>query len=162
VREVILDIFVPGHPKPKGSMRAFQVPGGKTVVTSSSTSTKAWGDAVRLHVASWATKFVKDGPVAVALDFVLPRPKSAPKTKPRRWALAAKKPDIDKLERAIFDALTGVIWGDDSQVVETRHRKRVAWEEPPGVHIIVETIDPETEIVVSCGSGRAPGEAAGG
>jgi len=33
------------------------------------------------------------------------------------------KPDIDKTSRAILDACTGVVWKDDSQVVELRARK---------------------------------------
>ena len=33
------------------------------------------------------------------------------------------KPDADKLSRAILDSLTGVVWKDDSQVIDLRARK---------------------------------------
>jgi Holliday junction resolvase RusA-like endonuclease len=39
-------------------------------------------------------------------------------------------PDVDKLARAALDALTGVAYEDDSQVVELRVRKRYASGEP--------------------------------
>lgn len=62
--------------------------------------------------------------VAVALRFGLPRPKghwgtgrNADRLKPSAPAWPATKPDVDKLERAVLDALTGVLWADDSQVV---------------------------------------------
>lgn len=63
-----------------------------------------------------------EGPVAVAVTFTLPRPASAPKKKPC-WPV--KKRDVDKLERALFDALKiGGAFGDDGQVVEvTRQGK---------------------------------------
>lgn len=55
-----------------------------------------------------------EGPVKLAVSFTLPRPKSAPKW--RLWP--DKKPDLDKLVRAIGDALTqsGAI-SDDAQIV---------------------------------------------
>lgn len=78
------------------------------------------------------------GPIAVGLEFVLYRPKSTPKSK---TPPATKKPDIDKLERAVLDALTHVLWSDDAQVTIVVKRKRVAeLGESPGVHVWVEGI----------------------
>lgn len=63
----------------------------------------------------------------------MPRPKSAPKTK---TLAAVKRPDIDKLARAILDALTDVWLRDDSHVVELCATKRLALvDEQPGVTI---------------------------
>jgi crossover junction endodeoxyribonuclease RusA len=50
----------------------------------------------------------------------MPRPKSLPK----RVTHMTKKPDIDKLIRAVLDALKGVAWCDDSQVVSVYASKR--------------------------------------
>ena len=68
---------------------------------------------------------------------MLPRLASAPKTKPHPPAVA--KPDLDKLVRAIFDALTGPVWHDDANVI-TLHtdKRRAALLETPGTHITVE------------------------
>ena len=46
-----------------------------------------------------------------------------------------KKPDIDNVEKAIFDGMNGVVWKDDVQVVEVSKLKRYA--ETPGVVVIV-------------------------
>ena len=53
-------------------------------------------------------------PVCVRMDFYLARPATLAK----RFKRPTKKPDIDKLIRAIFDSLTGTIITDDSQIVE--------------------------------------------
>ena len=67
--------------------------------------------------------FGKD-PVSVKLEFVMRRPKSAPK---RTTPPATKKPDLDKLTRAVFDAITSAgVWDDDSQVVDAHISKRIA------------------------------------
>ncbi|GFG83373.1 hypothetical protein MALGJ_00490 [Mycolicibacter algericus] len=76
------------------------------------------------------------GAIDVTLNFVLPRPKSTPKT---RTPAATKRPDLDKLERACLDALTNVVFGDDSQVISLTGYKRIAQiGETAGVHIQIE------------------------
>ena len=132
----VLDLFVPGEPKPKGSMRAM-VCGGKAIVLHPR-NTKAWQEAVRFQVCAQGAIYVDEGPLSVSLEFVLPRPKGAPKRMPRRRELAAKRPDLDKLVRAILDALKGVVYRDDSQVVDLSASKRVAFDERPGVHVRLE------------------------
>jgi crossover junction endodeoxyribonuclease RusA len=74
--------------------------------------------------------------VAIGLEFVLPRPKSTPK----RWTPpAVKRPDADKLTRAVLDAITGVVLLDDAQVVDLHATKRLAGlGETPGVVVTVE------------------------
>lgn len=75
------------------------------------------------------------GPVQMRLVFKLYRPKNASKANP---PTAAKKPDNDKLQRAVYDALTGVVYRDDAQVVDVWSRKMVAEEgEPMSVQIAV-------------------------
>lgn len=79
------------------------------------------------------------GPVSVRLDFVMPRPKSAPR---RFTPPAVKRPDIDKLSRAVLDALTGICWHDDSQVIALTATKRLAEiDETAGVHIELDIKD---------------------
>jgi Holliday junction resolvase RusA-like endonuclease len=58
-------------------------------------------------------------PVRVAITFVFERPKYAPKSRMR----PVVKPDIDKLTRACMDALTGILYHDDAQVVDDEHHK---------------------------------------
>jgi len=58
-------------------------------------------------------------PVELILEFVFVRPKSCPKS--RVWPVV--KPDIDKLKRSTMDALKGVLYLDDAQVVWGSQRK---------------------------------------
>lgn len=76
----------------------------------------------------WRDHWPLEGPVAVDVTFTVRKPASAPK---RRRTWPAKKPDLDKLLRAVLDALTiaGAI-GDDAQVVESSARKVFPREHP--------------------------------
>ena len=95
-----------------------------------------WRERVALVAAEHVKTLInKPDEVGVFLRFILPRPASAPKTK---YSPASKRPDIDKLSRAILDAITGVILEDDSQVVFLNARKIIASPgEQPGVRIVV-------------------------
>lgn len=64
-----------------------------------------------------------EGPVQVEVAFTFDRPKSAPKRRPC-WPVTRSSGDVDKLVRAVFDALTDAgVWRDDAQVVEVGARK---------------------------------------
>lgn len=69
-----------------------------------------------------------DEPVTLQVTFWLPKPKSAPKT---RVIYPSKKPDIDKLVRALLDPMTGTILTDDSRVVVLMAKKRYAGDNDP-------------------------------
>ena len=128
---------VDGIPAPKGSTRAFVVR-GRAIVTEDNVRTRPWASLVR-DAARESTRGTiaapRGVPVRLMAIFDLPRPASLPK----RVTEATKKPDVDKLTRCAFDALTGVIWQDDSQVVELTAVKRYAVSPArPGVTITVE------------------------
>lgn len=128
---MIVSFRVFGLPQTQGSARAF-VHNGRAHITSTNKNLGDWRRLIADCAQPHAHLF--DGPVDVTLLFYLPRPKSLGK----KVALPAKRPDVDKLERAAFDALTGIMWGDDSQVTDVTARKRYASEEnPPGVHITI-------------------------
>lgn len=135
----ILDLFVPGHPAPQGSKR--HVGGG--VMIESSKKVKPWRSDIRSALladdGSPLARF--DNAVRVQLKFIMPRPVSTPK---RFTPPATKKPDLDKLTRAVFDAIGSAgVWRDDSQVVAAIVSKNIAEiGETPGCHI---TVAPESE-----------------
>ena len=126
---VILALFVPGRPAPQGSKRHV----GRGILVESSKACAPWRTTVAWHVAQVHIGAPLDGPLAVRLQFVMPRPAGAPK---RSTPPAVKRPDVDKLARAVLDALSGVAWRDDSQITDLRASKRLAeLDEQPGVHI---------------------------
>jgi len=59
------------------------------------------------------------------------------------------KPDVDNIVKAIFDALNGVVWKDDVQVVALRVEKRYSMV--PGVVVRIEPLS-ETTVPVLQGA----------
>jgi Holliday junction resolvase RusA-like endonuclease len=118
-----ISFFVAGTPKPQGSKRALMRPGAKhpTLVESAGEALKDWRAAVRYAAARQSRAIT--GPVKVTLAFRFSRPKSHFGTGRHSHALKqsapeshTKKPDVDKLARAVLDALTNVAFEDDSCV----------------------------------------------
>ncbi|KKL13006.1 hypothetical protein LCGC14_2530040, partial [marine sediment metagenome] len=81
----------------------------------------------------WNTPLIEEGAVSVELLFLLPRPK----TVKRKYPTSRFSGDGDKLVRAIFDSMTGIVYKDDSQVVDHIAKKRYADDCEPGVWITV-------------------------
>jgi crossover junction endodeoxyribonuclease RusA len=75
--------------------------------------------------------------VSVELTFTFKRPKSHVTSKGTlREGYSeyhVQRPDVDKLSRAILDALTGIAYQDDSQVVTLAATK--TWGDSDGVEI---------------------------
>lgn len=123
---------VPGKPAPQGSKRHV----GRGILIESCKDVGAWRErvAITAHNAM-NSQPLTTGAVAVWIEFVLPRPLSTPK---RSTPAATKKPDLDKLARAILDAITHTVIADDSQVVRLFARKRLAeLDEAPHADITV-------------------------
>jgi crossover junction endodeoxyribonuclease RusA len=132
---------VPGTPAPQGSKRAFRNRHSDRIqLVESSKTVGPWRERVALAAHSAAGgRNLLDGPITVLIDFVMPRPKSAPKT---RTPAAVKRPDVDKLARACLDALTSVIFVDDAQVTNLHVTKRLAEVgEAAHAHITVDSDD---------------------
>jgi Holliday junction resolvase RusA-like endonuclease len=130
-----------GTPTPQGSMRAF-IPRGwkRPVLTSDNKKLKPY----RQQVAETAiAEMAKAGlscldrgiPVRVDVGFFFAKPKSAGK----RVTQKTTKPDADKLLRAVFDSITGVIITDDAQIVAGCWSK--GFGIPERVEISVATLD---------------------
>ena len=120
-----------GSPKAQGSLR--HVGRGRLI---NAPETLDWRFQVTTASRqAMAARLPLEGPVAVDLHFIVPRPKSIPKKILRPF----KKPDLDKLIRAVLDGMTyGGVWGDDAQVVDIRASKHYATPDAlPGVTVIV-------------------------
>jgi len=113
-------IWIPGNPAPQGSKR--HVGGGRMI--ESSKSVKPWRESIRWAVLEVWRRPPLEGSVHLQLEFRMPRPASTPKS---RTPPAIKRPDLDKLIRAVLDALgsAGVYW-DDSQVTTLEASKALA------------------------------------
>jgi crossover junction endodeoxyribonuclease RusA len=118
----VLTVWVPGDPAPQGSKRHV----GHGVLIESSHAVKPWRATVHAYVADeirrrrWTPL---DEPAYVMLAFYLRRPTSAP----RRRVMPDRKPDLDKLARAVLDALsTAGAVADDARIVDLQCSKYYA------------------------------------
>jgi crossover junction endodeoxyribonuclease RusA len=124
VTEWLVQLDVAGEPKTQGSKRAFIVAGkdGRAhanIVDDKSAPLKTWRTAIATEARNemdGRAPIPAGRPVELRVTFYLRKPLSAPKTR-RTWPVGARSGDVDKLLRAVFDALRGVAYTDDSQVV---------------------------------------------
>ena len=83
-----------------------------------------------------------DAEMRVWIEAVFPRPKSKTKKRgdnPREWK--PSKPDWDNIGKSVCDALNGLAYNDDSQIVEATVKKWIAAaNEQPHVRIVIETL----------------------
>lgn len=141
--EMRVNFFVPGLPAPAGSKKAFaHASTGKIVVTDTSGKRgRDWRASVADHaVVAMQGRGLMLGPVRLLVVFGMPRPKGhygTGRNASRLKAGAPKhhttKPDATKLLRAVEDAMTGIVWRDDAQVVEQEVRKIY---DRVGVHVL--------------------------
>lgn len=136
----VLSVFVAGQPAPQGSKRGFvNKHTGRVAMVESSKALKPWRESVRQALLDehGRPRAHFAGPVVVELRFVMRRPVSTPKRRPT--PPHTKKPDVDKLARAILDAVSSAsVWRDDSHVVQLSATKRIAeLDETPGCEISI-------------------------
>jgi crossover junction endodeoxyribonuclease RusA len=117
-----IHLRVNGIPVPQGSKQAFIVGKGaeaRAVVAPAGSKDakeahKAWRQSVTDEAAKAAQGEPWDGPVAIKIEFVFPRPKAA-KHRTRHTV----KPDLDKLIRSVLDSLVaGGLLVDDARICE--------------------------------------------
>jgi Holliday junction resolvase RusA-like endonuclease len=137
-----LVIEVIGTPAPQGSKSYKGHRGGKPILAESSTAVAPWREDVAraaIAAAEHAAWTVPAGPVAVAVEFFLIRPKSVPRKRIR----PTTRPDLDKCIRSTLDALTtAAVIADDARIVRIVAEKHYAAEgTPTGAHITVTDLD---------------------
>jgi len=129
---------VHGTPAPQGSKRHL----GNGVMIESSKKVKPWRQDVKFQAidkkpADWDTT----APMILSVIFRFPRPKShfnkrglSPSAP--QHCTSARNGDLDKLLRSTNDALTGILFDDDRQVISIDATKRFCiGDEPLGAII---------------------------
>jgi Holliday junction resolvase RusA-like endonuclease len=118
---------VPGIPSPQGSKRGFALKKGgkftgKVAMVESSTKVKSFrADVKDFADQAMAGNPLLDGPIRLSCLFQVPRPNSHYTSRRSLTKSAPLYPghqlgDLDKLTRAVCDAMTGIVFKDDSQV----------------------------------------------
>jgi crossover junction endodeoxyribonuclease RusA len=134
-----IEFFVQGKPVGQGSKRYL----GRGVMVETSKGLKAWRTDIRAE-AQKHFPIPLERPISICLAFSYHRPKTHRKVNGDLTSRAPRQktsaPDLDKLTRAVGDALTGVAYRDDAQVVCLRAVKGYDLPIVPtgeGVHITI-------------------------
>jgi len=112
-----LSFVVMGQPAVKGSTISFPHR-GRIVTKTDSKNGRAWARSVALIVKAIGVPIIPKG-IGVIVDVVY---EFQPPRRPSR-PVPCVRPDVDKLARALLDALTGVAYEDDGQVVKLTVQK---------------------------------------
>jgi Holliday junction resolvase RusA-like endonuclease len=154
----MIEITVHGEARPAGALQiGARGDGTRFLHHRSSSDLRKWMRAVKREAReAMRGRSATGRAVRVDVSFYVARPKAhfgtgrnAGLVKPLADAYPIKrsKGDIDKLTRACLDALTGVCFADDAQVVDVRARKRFAdGLAGPLATVRVELMDDELDV----------------
>lgn len=131
-------IHLPGEPRGKGRPRAFVARGRIVMHTDSATLAyeKLMAGAARNGMGN---RGPIQGPIDLTIEAHFRIPPSWPKYR-RAAALAGtephtSRPDADNVVKIVLDALNGIVWRDDAQVVRITASKH--YSAAPGVMVAV-------------------------
>ncbi len=136
----MIEFIIPGDPVAQGRPRASTA-NGKVRMYDPAKS-KNYKAHVQLVARLHAPKKRYEGQISVDLKIYRQIPKSTTK-KDRALFLAGikrpvTKPDTDNYTKAVLDACNGIIWRDDSQIVDIHAGKY--YSDNPRVEIRVEEV----------------------
>lgn len=145
-----LSFVVPGVPATKGSTRAFVIEKAgfkpRAIITNDNVKAKGWQQLIAEHaskaLAESQLQPFADGPVIIDAWFYFPRPQ---KFLTKKYTAVdvphTTRPDGDKCLRLALDALSQVVWRDDSQVIDAyAHKRYCAAGELPRAVITVRAV----------------------
>jgi Holliday junction resolvase RusA-like endonuclease len=137
---------VPGPFGVKGSTYSFRDPRSGTIRTKTDAKHgKTFAAAVRWAATqAGVTRIPKGRGVSVSVIYGFARPKG----RDRARCDPCVRPDADKLGRALLDALTGIAYDDDGQVVALSVRKIYADQVRARVVVMAEPLEPDPPIVL--------------
>ena len=150
ITDTTLRFVVLGRPQQKGSKQVLPVKGPRRfIVRESNANARPWANTISAVAREHHHGDLIAGPVAVSMAFYFARPKGHYGTGRNAGTLRASAPllmttmpDVDKLARCALDALTGVVFRDDAQVVLLHVGKN--YGDPERAEFIVRELEPPT------------------
>lgn len=144
-----VQFHVPGKPQGKARARTVYSSGLKHSVTYTPDNDLLYENLIKtmyIHAAK-GIKFDKEVPVALRIVARFEPPKSTSKKKKLQMLSGEipviKKPDIDNIVKVIADALNGVAYKDDTQIVFVAAKKTYSAEE--GLDVTIEEYKTESQ-----------------
>lgn len=125
----VITFIVPGVPVGKGRPKFARQ--GAFVRAYTPEKTVGYENLVKLVAAgAMAGRCPMPGPADVSIALYVTPPASWSQKKQREALLGhvmpTSKPDMDNVIKGLFDAMNGIVWEDDKQVVSLRVWKRYA------------------------------------
>ncbi len=126
----MVELIVPGEPVGKGRPR-FTVQGGRAIAYTPK-ATKEYEDIIKqLYILQYnEMQFVEDEPLELEIRACYGIPKSTSKALRERMLsediACVKKPDIDNVVKIVCDALNGLAYSDDKQIIDIEAHKEYA------------------------------------
>ena len=144
----MITLRIHGTPSPKGSKRALgRRRNGSTILVESCRTLAAWEQQIERGARAAGAEQLQ-GPVHVEALFLFARPASHLRKdgslRPAAPRHHTSRPDLSKLQRGIEDPLSGVLYGDDSQITSITARKR--WCLPGELPGALITLAPATDL----------------
>jgi Holliday junction resolvase RusA-like endonuclease len=124
----LIKIIVFGDPVPKARARTVRLKNGQSV-SYTPEKTASWEDSIRMQALAHRPEKLLDGPLVLEATFYRIKPQS----KPKKCLYPDTKPDLDNLCKSVTDALEGLIYTNDSRLVDKILQKRFG--DPPRVEI---------------------------
>ena len=133
LRNHVIRIKVLAKPEQKGSWKTMQLKDGRSITVPANSKYKNFHKAIQRTIAKLGVAPCKpiESAVLLNLRFFIRRRKTVKREYP------TTAPDIDKFCRTVLDALTGIIYKDDAQVVSLDATKEYAPNGLEGVEITV-------------------------
>lgn len=121
-----IEFTVPGQPVAKGRARACKR--GNFIAHYTPEKTASYENLVKLYAQKeMGTNPITELPVSMDIEIYLEIPKSFSKKKQidaqEKRLLPTKKPDCSNVLKSIEDAMNGIVYKDDSQIVVVRISK---------------------------------------
>lgn len=152
-------IQVQGVPQPAGSKRGFAMKrkgmgwtdssgkfAGRVIITDANAKSRDWKGTVSQEaaIAMAGTNLpLLTSPLELCVTFQMPRIKghyrSNGELKPGAPKYHTVRPDATKLIRGVEDALTGIVWADDSQIARQSVEK--VYADKPGARITITMLE---------------------
>lgn len=126
-------LFVPGEPKSTQTGSVVRLPSGRAFPRYRNSE---WSNRVAMAAAAAPPHELFSGALKASLTFTRTRPASLK----RGVDYPTTRPDLDGYAKKLLDALNGIVYRDDAQLVQITLVKRFG--DMPGVEIRVEAVPP--------------------
>ena len=137
-----ITIVVTGHPVAKGRGRAYARPGGGIGIHTPQKTRRWEQDARDIARERMQGRPLFDGclQIKVFVGFAISQSWPAWKKEAafRKLIAPSSRPDLDNIVKAAKDAFNGVVWMDDSQIVQMEAMK--FYSDHPGVTVVIKPL----------------------